>query len=181
MADGGCHSARDRNRTTSLYVWFEQTDTTLETAAAEDTDEDDPDDEDSDTDSDCNSIDAERDAQEVDDNEGQPHPKPKVPPSYELSHFFRGYTIDTSWVEQSQANISIETQDMTDRQTKVDRQAMGIQPYQVPMAGRSRGLDDPTMQGIARATKRTGLILTARETNARPTRSKNPRAMFVRQ
>jgi hypothetical protein len=71
-----------------LQAWFEQTDTTLEAAAAEDADEvaihmdkdeEDPDDEGSDTDSEYNSIDAERDAQEDDDDEGQPHPKPKVP------------------------------------------------------------------------------------------------------
>jgi hypothetical protein len=120
---------------TGLQAWFEQTDNTLEAAAAaEDTNEDDPDGEDSDNDSDYNIIDTERDAQEDDDDEGQLHPKPKVPPSYEWSHFFRGY-IDTSWVE-SHENLRIRT-----RHPEVHRQALGIQAYQVPMAGRSRGLD----------------------------------------
>jgi hypothetical protein len=70
-----------------LKAWFEQTDNTLEAAAAEDADElairmgiDDDDPDDSDNDSDYNSIDAERDAQEDDDDEGQPHPKPKSTP-----------------------------------------------------------------------------------------------------
>jgi hypothetical protein len=48
------------------------------------------------------------------------------------------------------------------------RQAMGIQAYQVPMAGRSRGLD-PTMQGI---TRQKGLDSDDKR-NAR-TPSKNP-------
>jgi hypothetical protein len=57
-----------REIVTGLQAWFEQTDNTLEVAAAEDTGEDDPDDKDSDTDSDYNSID------DDDDDEGQPHP-----------------------------------------------------------------------------------------------------------
>jgi hypothetical protein len=56
---------------------------------------------------------AERDAQEDDDDEGKPHPKPKVPPSYDWSHFFRGY-IDTSWVDSQERKFT-ETQDTTDR------------------------------------------------------------------
>jgi hypothetical protein len=90
-----------------VQAWFEQTDTTLQAAAAAvvakrmGKGEDDPDDEDSDTDGDYNSIDAERDAQEDDDDEGQSYPKPTVPPSYEWSHFFRGY-IDTSCLESQE-------------------------------------------------------------------------------
>jgi hypothetical protein len=68
-----------REITEGLREWFEQADNALETAPAEDTDEDDTDDEDIDTDSDYNSIDAEQD---VHDDEGQPHPEPKVLPSY---------------------------------------------------------------------------------------------------
>jgi hypothetical protein len=115
---------------------YQQTDNMLEaTAAAEDTDEvairmgkdeDDLDDEDSDTDSDYNSIDAERDAQEDDDDEGKPYP------SYDWSHFFRGY-IDTSWVDSQE---KFHRDSGHDRQ-KFNRQAMGIQAYLVPMAGRS--------------------------------------------
>jgi hypothetical protein len=45
-----------------------------------------------------NSIGAERDTQEDDDDEVKLHPKPLVFPSYDWSHFFRGY-IDTSWVD----------------------------------------------------------------------------------
>jgi hypothetical protein len=75
----------------------------MEAAAAEDADEvairmgkndgypDDSDNHDNGNDSDYNSIDAERDAQEDDDDEGKPHSKPKVLPSYDWSHFFRGY------------------------------------------------------------------------------------------
>jgi hypothetical protein len=84
-----------------LQEWFEQADNMLEAAPAEDTDEDDTDDEDSDTDSDYNSVDVEQDAQEDDDDEGKPHPEPKVLPSYEWSHFFRGY-IDTTWIESQE-------------------------------------------------------------------------------
>jgi hypothetical protein len=81
-----------REITEGLREWFEQADNVLETAPAEDTDEDDTYNEDSDTDSDYNSVDAEQDVQEDDDDEGQPHPVPKVLPSYKWSHFFRGYT-----------------------------------------------------------------------------------------
>ena len=108
-----------REIVTGLTEWFEQTDT-LEAAAAaaEDaeseirmvTDEDDTDDSDSDSDSDSdyNSVDAERDAQEDNDNDdddddGKPTPKTQttIPPSYEWSHFFRGY-IDKKWVEDQE-------------------------------------------------------------------------------
>jgi hypothetical protein len=82
---------------TGLKEWSEQTDNTLEAAAAEDadevairmvTDEDGPDD--SDNDSDYNSVDAERDdAQEDDDDEEKPKPKPKVPLLRVVSLFSR--------------------------------------------------------------------------------------------
>jgi hypothetical protein len=36
-----------------------------------------------------------------DDDEGKPHPKPKVLPSSDWYHFFRGY-IDTSWVDSQE-------------------------------------------------------------------------------
>jgi hypothetical protein len=68
----------------------------------------------------------------------QPHPNPKVPTSYEWSHFFRGF-IDTSWVENQEKFHRLRT-----RQTEVHRLAMDIQAYQVPMEGRSRRLN-PTM------------------------------------
>ncbi len=100
---------------TGLTEWFQQTDNVLEATEVEDDeaatrmvtnkdDADDTEDSDSDSDSDYNSVDAERDEQEDDDDDddddddGKPKPKPKVPPSYEWSHFFRGY-IDKKWVE----------------------------------------------------------------------------------
>jgi site-specific DNA-cytosine methylase len=89
-------------RTDKHYAGSSSSEDTDEVAIRMGKDEDDPDDEDSDNGSDFNSIDAERDVQDDDDDdEEKPHPKPKVLPSYDWSHFFRGY-IDTSWVDSQE-------------------------------------------------------------------------------
>jgi hypothetical protein len=132
-------------------------------------DEDGPDGSDN-NDSECNSIDAERDAQEHIDDGGQPHPKPKVSPShYEWSHFFRGYYIDTSWVDSREEKFHRDSGHANQKYTG-KQWASKLIRFQWQAA--HEFWINPTMQGIH--DKEDG-IRTTRETQK--LQEETPRAM----